>query len=155
MKKVIALGLAAIFSTSATMRADQQNWNTANTFLRFETPFQSASPERLALFNTEDLRTKHRASHNGDVQFVVFGGQNSNQSDAAAYYMPGGLETLQFNSNLNLNGSDTDITTNQIYWSGAQGGVTPAKFATTFGNGVIGYVTTSGNYSPLLFPSTS
>lgn len=119
MKKVIALGLATIFS--ATLQADQQNWNTANTFLRFETPYQSASPERLALFNTEDLRTKHRASHNGDVEFIVFGGQNASQADAAAYYMPGGLETLQFNASFDANNSGTD--TALTYWTGSQGGI--------------------------------
>ena len=127
MKKVIALGLATIFS--ATLQADQNNWNTANTFLRFETPYQSASPERLALFNTEDLRTKHRASHNGDVEFIVFGGQNASQADAAAYYMPGGLETLQFNASFDANNSGTE--TNLTYWSGAQGGVTNAQIGGT------------------------
>ena len=40
MKKVIALGLVAIFSTTLNAEnghggANQQNWNTANTFLRF------------------------------------------------------------------------------------------------------------------------
>ncbi len=128
MKKVIALGLAAIFSASA-MRADQQNWNTANTFLHFETPFQTASPERVALFNTEDLRTKHRTSHNGDVQFVVFGNQNSNQSDAAAYYMPGGAESLTFNASIDANNEGTNSAV--TYWSGVQGGVTRAEIGTT------------------------
>lgn len=125
MKKVIALGLVAIFST---LRADQQNWNTANTFLRFETPYQSASPERVSLFNMEDLREKHRASHNGQVEFVVFGGQNSSRADAAAYYMPGGAEQLTFNASINnLNeGTDTAVT----YWSGAQGGVIEANIGT-------------------------
>ncbi len=124
MKKVIALGLAAIFSASA-MRADQQNWNTANTFLHFETPFQTASPERVALFNTEDLRTKHRASHNGDVQFVVFGNQNTNQSDAAAYYMPGGAESLTFNASIDANNEGTNSVV--TYWQGVQGAVTQAQ----------------------------
>ncbi|MDP3788441.1 MAG: hypothetical protein Q8Q60_03970 [Candidatus Chromulinivorax sp.] len=139
MKKVIALGLVAAFST--TLQADQQNWNTANTFLRFETPYQSASPERLALFNSEDLRQKHRASHNGDVEFVIFGGQNSSQADAAAYYMPGGLESLAFNASIDdLNsGSDTALT----YWSGSQGGV--SRYA-TIGTGQVGN-NPSGNYA--------
>jgi len=130
MKKVIALGLVAAFSA---VQADQQNWNTANTFLRFETPFQSASPERLALFNTEDLREKHRAAHNGDVQFVIFGGQNASQADAAAYYMPGGLETLTFNASIDSNneGTDTALT----YWNGSQSGV--ATYA-TIGTGQAG-----------------
>jgi hypothetical protein len=128
MKKVIALGLAAIFSASA-MRADQQNWNTANTFLHFETPFQTASPERVALFNTEDLRTKHRASHNGDVQFVVFGNQNTNQSDAAAYYMPGGAESLTFNASIDANNEGTNSVVS--YWAGYQGIVTPAEIGVT------------------------
>ena len=141
MKKVIALGLATVFSVS--LDGNPINWNTANTFLRFETPFQSASPERLALFNTEDKRTKHRAHHNGDVQFVVFGGQNSNQADAAAYYLPGGLETLTFNSSI----TDTQLT----YWSnGVQGGVTAAQIASTAGAGVMGAATGSGQlYTPL------
>lgn len=147
MKKVIALGLAAIFSTS--LQATQQNWDTANTFLRFETPFQSASPERLALFNTEDLRTKHRASHNGDVQFVVFGGQNSNRDGAAAYYTPGGLETLTFNASIDANngGTDTAIT----YWSGAQGGVTEARLGNTAGAGIMGVALGTGGttFTPL------
>lgn len=149
MKKVIALGLVAIFST---LRADQQNWNTANTFLRFETPYQSASPERLALFNTEDIREKHRASHNGDIEFVVFGGQNSSRADAAAYYMPGGAEVLTFNASINAlnDGTETALT----YWSGAQGGVTEAQFATTMADGVIGYVPVSGSVAPLLINST-
>ncbi|MGZ6250538.1 MAG: hypothetical protein ACXWL2_00765 [Candidatus Chromulinivorax sp.] len=127
MKKVLALGLATF---SAYMQADQQNWNTANTFLHFETPFQTASPERVSLFIMENLREKHRAAHNGDVQFVVFGGQNSNQSDAAAYYMPGGLETLQFNASFTdaNNGTNTQAT---YYTNGAQGGITPASFGGT------------------------
>lgn len=148
MKKVIALGLAAIFSASA-MRADQQNWNTANTFLHFETPFQTASPERVALFNTEDLRTKHRASHNGDVQFVVFGNQNTNQSDAAAYYMPGGAESLTFNASFDVNNEGTD--TKQVYWSGAQGGTvtyatlgTPIQGNNPSSNVALGYTTATG-----------
>ncbi len=145
MKKVIALGLAAIFASSA-MHADQQNWNTANTFLRFETPFQTASPERVALFNTEDLRTKHRAAHNGDVQFVVFGNQNTNRSDAAAYYMPGGLETLTFNAAIDANNNGTDTTFS--YWSGAQGGVTSAQLGAA-GAGAMG-VSTGAGYVPLL-----
>lgn len=149
MKKVIALGLAAIFSAS-TMYADQQNWNTANTFLHFETPFQTASPERVALFNTEDLRTKHRTSHNGDVQFVVFGNQNSNQSDAAAYYMPGGAETLTFNASFDGNNEGTD--TKQVLWSGAQGGVvtyatlgTPVQGNNPGSNYALGYTTATGS----------
>lgn len=143
MKKVITLGLAAALSV-ATVQADQQNWNTANTFLRFETPFQSASPERLALFNTEDLRTKHRASHNGDVQFVVFGGQNASQADAAAYYMPAGLETLTFNASIDANNEGTNTAT--TYWSGAQGGVTAARIGAT-GNTALARSTATGTAS--------
>jgi hypothetical protein len=152
MKKVIALGLAAIFSAS-TMYADQQNWNTANTFLHFETPFQTASPERVALFNTEDLRTKHRTSHNGDVQFVVFGNQNADQSGAAAYYMPGGTETLTFNASFDANNEGTDTAT--ILWSGAQGGVTEAKLSNTAAAGVIGAGIASGTtYTPFTLTGT-
>jgi len=153
MKKVIALGLATVFSLSLTAGngnggANQQNWDTASTFLRFETPFQSASPERVSLFNSEDLRQKHRAQHNGDVQFIVFGGQNSNQNDAAAYYMPGGLTTLEFNASIdNLNqGTETAYT----LWNGAIGGVTPAQLSGTAGAGVLGAATgTLTQYIPL------
>jgi hypothetical protein len=157
MKKVMTLGLVAIFST---LQADQQNWNTANTFLRFETPYQSASPERLALFNTEDLREKHRAAHNGDVEFVIFGGQNSSQADAAAYYMPGGLETLTFNASIDANNSGSE--TISTYWSGSQGGI--ARYA-TIGNGQlgnnpsgnygIGYATSAGNATAIALSTTA
>jgi len=167
MKKVLALGLLAtafsmpsiIDASSGSGSFNQINWNTSQTFLRFETPFQSASPERLALFNTEDKREKHRAAHNGDVQFVVFGGQNTSQRDAAAYYMPGGLETLYFNASIdNLNsGTDTAMTV----WSGAQGGITRAQIGNgqntalgrssgTAGQGnpfTIGTSTTAGSFS--------
>jgi hypothetical protein len=147
MKKVIALGLATVFSIS--LHADQQTQNYARTFLRFETPFQSASPERLALFNTEDVREKHRANHHGDVQFVVFGGQNSNWADAAAYYMPGGLQSLTFNAAIdNLNqGTDTAVT----YWTGAIGGVNKVQFASSVGNVQAGYSTAAGTAGAIPF----
>ena len=122
MKRVIALGLATALSVS--MNANH-NLNNSKTFLRFETPYQSASPERVSLFNTEDIREKHRSSHNGNVQFTVFGGQNSKRSDAAAYYMPGGLATLQFNASIDANNSGRDRLV--TYWSGAQDGVTRAQ----------------------------
>lgn len=158
MKKVIALGLATVFSISSLHATDngganQQNWDTSGTFLRFETPFQSASPERVALFNTEDFRTKHRASHNGDVQFVVFGGQNSNQANAAAYYMPNGLETLTFNASIDANNEGT--ATNATYWGAAQqvttGGITPARIGAT-GNTALAYV--SAYTSPTVYTAT-
>lgn len=123
MKKIIALGLATAFSVS--MNADQQNLNNSKTFLHFETPYQSASPEKVSLFNTEDIREKHRSSHNGNVEFTVFGGQNSNKSDAAAYYMPGGLASLTFNASVDANNGGTD--TLATLWSGAQGGITRAQ----------------------------
>jgi len=123
MKKVIALGLATALSVS--MNADQQNLSNGKTFLRFETPYQSASPEKVSLFNTEDIREKHRSSNNGNVEFTVFGGQNSNKSDAAAYYMPGGLAKLDFNASIDANNGGTD--TLETYWSGDQGGVTRAQ----------------------------
>jgi len=119
MKKVIAsLGLVTAFS--AALQAEQQNINYSRSFLRFETPYQTASPERVALFDFEDSRDKHRANHHGDVQFTIFGGQNSSQADAAAYYMPGGLETLIFNAAIDdlNNGTATAAT----WWSGSQGG---------------------------------
>lgn len=120
MKKVIALGLVTSFSAFSSLVADQQNINFARTFLRFETPYQSASPERVALFDFEDSRDKHRANHHGDVQFVVFGGQNSSKADAAAYYMPGGYETLVFNAAIDDLNNGTN--TAQTYWTGSQNG---------------------------------
>ncbi|MBP6870161.1 hypothetical protein KBC04_04725 [Candidatus Babeliales bacterium] len=147
MKKVIAsLGLVTAFS--AALQAEQQNINYSRSFLRFETPYQTASPERVALFDFEDSRDKHRANHHGDVQFTIFGGQNSSQADAAAYYMPGGLETLIFNASINdaNNGSDTAMT----WWSGTQGGTAQyAKFGTGFAgnvptNSAIAYSTSGG-----------
>ncbi|MBV8660563.1 MAG: hypothetical protein JO129_00230 [Candidatus Dependentiae bacterium] len=166
MKKVIALGLATVFSVSmhassasnsfSNGGAGQQNWNVASTFLRFETPYQSASPERLALFNTEDIREKHRASHHGDVEFVVFGNQNTNQANAAAYYMPGGLETLQFNASINAAFSGTN--TLETYWSGVQGGTATYATLGTTGRGntpanhAIGYI--SSFTSPTVYTGT-
>ena len=165
MKKVIALGLATIFSVSmygsasssfSNGGAGQQNWDIASTFLRFETPYQSASPERLALFNTENKREKHRADRHGDVEFVVFGNANTNQSSAAAYYMPGGLETLVFNASFDTQNSGTN--TLQTLWSGVQGGtVTLATLGTTArgntpANHALGYI--SAFTSPTVYTGT-
>jgi hypothetical protein len=118
MKKVIALGLATAFSFM--VQADQQNWTGTKTFLRFETPFQSASPERLSLFNEDDLRDRTKKGHGGDMQFTIFGGQNSDRKNAAAYYMPNGLETITFNASFNDQNGGT--ATNSTLWYGSQGG---------------------------------
>lgn len=163
MKKVIALGLVTSFSAFSTLlQADQQNVNFSRTFLRFETPYQTASPERVALFDFEDSRDKHRANHHGDVEFVVFGGQNTNKSDAAAYYMPGGLTTLVFNAS--INDANNGTNTLQAYWNGTQGGNAQwAKLGTggagynANGNTAIGWATTAATNagSPLTAAGTA
>ena len=145
MKKVIALGFATCFAFSAY--ADQKITNTGKSFLRFETPFQSASPERVSNFSAPEFRDKHRANHNGDVQIVVFGGQNSNQAAAAQYYFPKTADgTITFNAAVDA--ADFGTNTLQTYWNGAQdttfgiGSVTPAHVGT--GAGAIGYNTAAG-----------
>ena len=151
MKKIIALGIATCFAFSA--HADQTVTNTGKSYLRFETPFQSASPERVSNFAAPEFRDKHRANHNGDVQFIVFGGQNTNQDTAAQYFFPRtNSGSIVFNSSVTGDTVNLGGDTLETYWYGAQdttwntttagnpsnGGVTLANF--NAGANAIGYM---------------
>jgi len=132
MKKIIALAIATTVAFS--VQAKTTVTNTGKTFLRFETPFQSASPMRISDFSAPEFREKHRADHNGDVQFVVFGGKNSSQDLAGQYYIP---ETangiITFNSTVTSDADNLGGDTLQTYWSGTQD-LTYGIGSTTYAN---------------------
>jgi len=148
MKKIIVLGIATCyaFSTYAT----QQVTNTGKSYLRFETPFQSASPERVSLFAAApEIREKHRANHNGDFQIAVFGGRNNYQSQAAQYYFPKTSDgTITFNSSVTGDADNLGGNTLELYWNGTQdltfgaNSASSAQFAGTSNR--VGYSTNAG-----------
>jgi len=138
IKKYVSLLIAACFAVS--VHANQGVMNTNKTFLRFETPFQTASAERVSLFNTEDIRQKRRGDHAGAFEIVVFGGRNTNSDNAAAYYMPNGSSSVTFQSNnqYNSDGSNRLIRYAYIAQQNQAGGITRATMNTGTNN--IGYV---------------
>ena len=95
MKKIIGLTIAALFS-GAAMQAEINT--SGKSFLRLESPFQAASPEKVSLFSSAAEKQRAKNDRCGSVQFTLIGGRNSNRSEAAAYYMPGGNTTLTFNA---------------------------------------------------------
>jgi len=132
MKKVIALGFAATLCTLFSAQAQSERTITANTFLRFESPYQSCSPERLALSNTvksEDKEKHNGGGYDGDVEFTVFGGKVSTKSSAAQYYFPDFNTDKALNFNASFDSQNSGSATNATLWNGSQGGVaTYAKF---------------------------
>ena len=140
MKKVIIFGMVVSYAFS--VQAETVT-NTGKSFLRFETPFQSGSPERISDFAAPEFRDKHRAKHNGEVEFIVFGGKNASQDLAAQYYFPATSNgTITFNAAVDANQSGTD--TLQTYWYGAQDLTWNTTDATNPSNGGVTLATMNG-----------
>lgn len=155
MKKVIIFGMVVSYAFS--VQAETVT-NTGKSFLRYESPFQSGSPERISDFAAPEFRDKHRAKHNGEVEFIVFGGKNASQGLAGQYYFPATSNgIITFNASVDTQNNGTE--TLQTYWNGAQdktwefAGVQQASFG---GDYPLGYVkTATGNPIASPIPSTS
>lgn len=108
MKKYIAmLAFTALFAGTMTAEVTV----SGKSFLRLESPFQSASPERVALAAHHAAQQQKDSDRCGNIQFTVFGGRNAKRAEAAAYYMPGGHQTLTFSGKV----SDT---LQQLFYTG-------------------------------------
>jgi len=159
MKKVIIFGMVVSYAFSVQAETIT---NTGKSFLRYESPFQSGSPERISDFAAPEFRSKHRAKHNGEVEFIVFGGKNASQGLAGQYYAPATSNgIITFNASVDAQNNGTN--TLQTYWSGAQdltfaaGSVTPANFSGA-GIGAAGFIGTQNGSSiagTLATPSTA
>lgn len=108
MKKHIAmLAFTALFAGQMTAEVAV----SGKSFLRLESPFQSASPERVALAAHHAAKQQKNNDRCGGIQFTIFGGRNAKRSEAAAYYMPGGHKELTFS------GKVTD-SLQQLFYTG-------------------------------------
>ena len=70
---------------------------TGLTFLKPVAPFDNGSPLMVSVTETVQHDNKLRHNKHGQLQVVVFGGQNANQATAAKYYMPSDFSTWTVN----------------------------------------------------------
>lgn len=89
-----SIAALALMCCASAMQADNI---TGLTFLRAGSPFDNGSPLMVNVTETAQHDNKVRHNKHGQLQVVVFGGQNANQANAATYYMPSDYSTWTVN----------------------------------------------------------
>jgi hypothetical protein len=89
-KKVLVLCVLGMMQQCLGYGGDQV---TSKTFFSVRPPFQSASPEKVSLFQNNIVNNIDN-KYGGSLQLVVFGGESCNRDDLARYFMPFGKTTL-------------------------------------------------------------
>lgn len=89
MNKYNKVALALGFTISLV----QANDTTSHTFFFVRPPFQSAMPEKVALFR-DDIMHEREEGWGGGVQAVVFGGRSVKGGELGRYFLPFGKTCL-------------------------------------------------------------
>ena len=90
----IATALYNVSSATSTCASNCACAHTSQSFFSVRPPFQEASPELVSAFNYERYHAR-RNGIGGAVQIVGFGGQSTNSTALAKYFMPFCHESVQ------------------------------------------------------------
>jgi hypothetical protein len=127
-------------NTSSSCNSCQQEWG--HTYLQVTPHFQAASPELTSCFNSNVLYNLDHEDKHGAFEVAVFGGRNTKQNRAAAYFLPYGNESLTFDGSVTA-GTNLHAFARVLGESAAQ-----ATGATTTGDQIFfgGEISTNANF---------
>ena len=120
---ILAFESKWLFSSSSMSRSRENDYS-GKTFLTLETDYSSGSFLNGSLFNTNSIKM-HNKDHNSSIELTAFGSKNTNKSNAAAYFLPYGYSSLEFNGKPELTAfmtvlnNDYYATTTQLQYNNA------------------------------------